>query len=328
MPEQLTLVDVPPQLPVTSPYSAYQTLTSELTPGGDVYEYTVRTDFRALDKAHKASFVPKTEATSAYVDLVPDINSLPPKPDWKPLSTQQREQIINEGTIPEVMPFMAGARVALAERRARRQHQKTQSARRRAHVAYNVAENSVSGKDYSAPENEYRPRTLREKAMAKRMGRLVTRANHHNASANIIEDMYAYPGSSSTPAGEEQTIGQVDFDRHKENLSIFEKLHRRSERKLYARRREQSNRVIHGYRIPVVGKRIGLLSFDSLATGGPGNPIKKAATSLEKRDKTVLKAAALRRQQAANEVDRQAIRDRKYHALWGSAEDIADSDRH
>ncbi|HEX4774457.1 MAG TPA: hypothetical protein VH234_02990 [Candidatus Saccharimonadales bacterium] len=300
MPEQLLLVDIKPQLPTEDPsnpsnaYNDFKELSPQRIPGageqGDVIVYNVETDFQGIDKAHKESFVPRAKAKSAYVKLLPDISGLP-EPSDSALSQQERERIINEGTIPEIRPFMAGARIVLAERRAKRQHQKAQSALRRIHVAHHVAEHAINETDSLAPEDKLRARTLVEKAMAQRMGRLVRRAKHHNSSANIVEDMFADPDR------------QVDFDRDKENLSFFEKRHRSSARKLYNLRREQSNRLIHGqriisHRIPVVGKifgkRIGLFSFDSLAAGGPGSPVKKAKKAIEKRDKAVLKTEALR----------------------------------
>ena len=249
-------------------------------PEGDITVYNVSTDFRGLDKAHKKSFVPKTEPESAYVSLVPDVGNIR-MPHEVALGTQQREQIINSGTIPEVMPFMAGVRIALAERRAERQQGRAKSALRSAHVAHNIAAGVVHGKSYSEPENEFRPRTLQETAIAKRAGRLIRRANAHNSAANVIEGIRA----------SEDRIPTL-----KKNLSVFEKLHRRSEKRQHTMRREQSDKLIHGQRIPLTGKKIGLLSFDRLVgSRKTGNHIEKAEKALEKRDNAIRLAEALRR---------------------------------
>jgi molecular chaperone GrpE len=55
-----------------------------------------------------------------------------------------------------------------------------------------------------------------------------------------------------------------------------------------------------------VDKRIGLFSFDRLAAGGPGNPIKKATKAVEKRDKAILKTEALKTAEEANRQRREA----------------------
>lgn len=290
------------------PYGGYDSMSPKVISGdgSDITLFNIKTDFRTMNDAHKKSFVPKVKIKSAYNELIPDVSGIP-EPDQLRFDDQEREQVIQDGNIPEVRPFMAGAKMVLAERRARKQHRKAQSASRRVHVAHNIANGVVNDTGHSAPENKFRPRTLREKAIAKRMGRLIRRANASNSSANILEEMFTEPETVSTRLSREQTSDRLGFDKNRKNLSVFEKGHRRSSRKLYEVRREQADRVTHGYRVPVVRARIGKFSFENLAKGGPGNPIKKASKTIERRDKAVLKAEALRRQKAANKVARLAL---------------------
>lgn len=290
-------VELPP-----SPYRSHQEhLPQKIITGGlrDIVVYNVRTNYKSLDKAHKASFIPRAdpEPEPGYKGLVPDISGLP-EPTEPVLSQQEREQIISTGTGPEVRPFMARLRIAASETRAKRQHRRAQSALRNAYVAHHVATNVIKDGDYLAPEDNFRPRTLRERTAAKRMSRLLKRANHQNAYANIVEEMNTY---TTDPSGNEQTVHTVDFDRNKKNLSIFERAWQRSAGKLYERRKERADRLMLGRRVPFIGKkfdkRIGLLSFSGLADGGFGKPVDKDRVKeiLKKRDDAVLKAEALRR---------------------------------
>lgn len=285
------------QTPIDSPARNHLTPAAQIVRGEgetpDVIIYNISTDFKGTDKEHKTSFVRRPKTESAYVDVVPDLDKLP-RPGAPELDREERERIIRDSTVPEVAPFMAGARIALAERRAKKNHAKAQSAlrqaptHRRSLVANHVAMSVLNDTDHSNPEDKLRPKTLPEKAMARRMGRLITRANAHNHYANILEDMY-------TPEGEVRPVKPDDFYKDWENLSIFERRQRSYAHHLYKTRREHSNRLIHGHRVPRTDKRIGLLSFESLAAGGPGSPINKARKALRKRDKAVLKAEALKR---------------------------------
>ena len=323
MAEQLRLFeDIKPQLPIEDPYKAYKKASPQVISGADGQEdvivYNVKTDFQGLSSAHKKAFVPEIKTESPYRDIVPDISHLP-KPSGSVLSHQERQQVINEGAIPEVSPFMAGARIALAEHRAKRQHKKAQSALRRVHVAHTVADSIVNKEvAFADPKTEFRPRALRETAMAKRMGRLFIRANNQSSLANIVEEMFTDNDTATTPAGEEQTVRRVDFDRAKENLSVFEKLHQRSARITHDRRRERSERLVHGQRIPIVDTRIGLFSFGRLAAGGPGNPIKKTNKALEKRDYAIRRAEALRRSKKQDRSERMATA----KAVWAESWDV------
>ncbi|MGZ6005337.1 MAG: hypothetical protein ACXWLH_04270 [Candidatus Saccharimonadales bacterium] len=257
-------------------------------PNGSVVVYNISTDFQQMAKDHKVMFVPSVSAkgVSAYVDLIPN----PPSHKEIALTPERREEIISSGNIPEVTPFMAGARMALAERQAKRHQRRAESALRSAHVDRHSA---MSAAMWTAShlDDEFRPRTLPERAKLKRMIRLVRRANRYNTSANITEDMNTYLDKTETPSGIQKARRPgPEFDRHYGNLSFFEKRYRNGERKRYKHQRELSARLIHGQRIPLVGKRVGILSFARLANSGS----KKVDRALEKRDKALRKAAALK----------------------------------
>jgi len=288
-----------------NPRRQFQTAYPEVIPGlglnEDVAVYNVTTDFRRMEKAHKTYWVPKEPVVSRYADpdlplgpegrLLPDISSVP-KPSELNLGPDQREQIINSGAIPEARPFMAGARIALAERRARRQQRLAKKALRSVHVIHNMAEGVLTNKTHSDIDNEFRPRTLKETAVAKRLERVFQRANRHNASSNIQESMHTHQDPET---GEKR----VEFERGRENMSAFEKARLRSRIGKHTSHRKKANSLMLGTRIRGTDKRIGLISFDGLTNRSINRNAKKAGKAVTKRNRAVRKAEALRRAQEA-----------------------------
>jgi hypothetical protein len=256
-------------------------------------------------------WAPETKVGSPYEPLIPK-----EIPDSSTIALDQatRERIIREGEVPSIVPAALGLRAWLAERRINR-HQKTAEALlgRKARVAAFVGKQVINQSGYMGLDEEYRPKSTAERIMAWRMHAKWHKATIKNADANNIAAPYRVRGGDSL---------LVNFEKNFENLSVSERGRARKAERRHSKLGRQSSRLMQGRTMPIINREIN--GYEQFMT----KPLQKAQKALEKRNKAVLKAEGLRKQEATNRLARQAIRNRKYHAIWGSAKDIADKDKH
>ena len=231
----------------------------------------------------KSFWAPESKVDSPYQHLIPEI----PDPSTVALD---RERIIREGTVPSIVPAVIGLRMWLAEQQIRRHQQAAeQLLDRKARVAAYVGEQVINQVGYQGFDQKYRPKKAAEKIMAWRMHAKWYKATDKNLQRNSLAAPYRVVTSS--PEEDAESI-RLDFEKNLDHASFTEKRRAGKSKKQHARLGRQVSVLMHGRTVPVTGKRVN--GFEQFIT----KPVEKAHEAVEKRDKAILKAEALRRAKA------------------------------
>ncbi|HMH31348.1 MAG TPA: hypothetical protein VK534_02640 [Methylomirabilota bacterium] len=249
------------------------------------------------------------KSISPVYEQSPPKKPLPPQLELENLEIDttpfNKEEVINSGPVPEVIPKLAGIRHYIAEKRAERLESKAEKLVHEQLASQHAAVSIIRGDPHFQPFDEKRPMTATERRTSKKLNRLDEKRRLAVAGASTLVK-HVYDKDTGERAGQ----AFIHSPPKEMELSLDERRNNGTTKRMYKRHMRAAQR------------------YDEKIEDIVINPKRadRAEKARDKRDDLFLKTEALRRQKEANKQVRQEFAENtanKVQEAWSSTKSAA-----